>query len=102
MTAINYPTHLLSCLLVVAEAGSLTEAAKRLHMTQSAVTRQIDRLERALGLRLLRRHPRGVELTEAGVALLPHARACVLALESLRDQAHRLTAGAAADDARSE
>lgn len=49
-----------------ARAGSLSEAAKRLNLTQPAVSYQIRRAEAELGVPLLRRLHRGVELTEAG------------------------------------
>ena len=59
----------------VARTGSLSAAAEVLDYTQSAVSRQVATLERQVGARLLSREPRGVRLTPAGAALLPHARA---------------------------
>ncbi len=58
----------------VATAGSLTQAAERLHVAQPALSQQILRLERELGEPLLLRHSRGISLTEAGSRLLAHAR----------------------------
>jgi DNA-binding transcriptional LysR family regulator len=57
----------------VAVQGSITAAARSLGYTQSAVSRQIATLEVAIGARLLDRRARGVELTEHGRRLLPHA-----------------------------
>lgn len=56
------------------EAGSFTDAAIELHVSQAAVSRTIASLERTLGEQLLRRVPHGCELTSAGHAMLPHAR----------------------------
>ena len=64
----------LRFLAEVVDAGTFTDAAARLHGSQAAVSRTIAGLERALGERLVRRLPRGVELTGAGQRLLPQAR----------------------------
>src|SRR5260221_12648412 len=61
--------------VAVAEAGSLTVAAEqRLHTSQPSLSRQIRDLEDEVGAQLLKRGARGIELTPAGRALLPHAR----------------------------
>lgn len=57
----------------VARQGSLTRAAEELYLAQPTVSQQIQVLERELGTALLIRLARGVELTEAGRALLPFA-----------------------------
>ena len=54
----------------VAEQGTFTKAAGRLHVSQSAVSRQVQLLEKELGGSLLRRSAKGVTLTEAGELLL--------------------------------
>jgi len=54
---------------VVAEAGSFTEAAKRLHMSQPALSRQVQALEAQLGAKLFHRHARGLAMTHEGEQL---------------------------------
>ena len=53
----------------VAEAGSFTEAARRLHMSQPALSRQILALEASLGAKLFHRHARGLAMTHEGEQL---------------------------------
>lgn len=60
---------------VVAEHRHFGRAAAAMHLTQPSLSRQIQRLERQLGVRLLDRTPRGTTLTEAGDVFLPRARA---------------------------
>ncbi|MEV0173480.1 LysR family transcriptional regulator [Streptomyces sp. NPDC050803] len=60
--------------VTVAEELHFTRAAERLYVSQPALSKQIRALERQLDAELFRRGPRGVTLTEAGAALLPHAR----------------------------
>lgn len=63
----------LMILKEVARQGSLTEAARVLSFTTSAVSQQVSKLEREVGLPLLDRLPRGVHLTDAGRVLVQHA-----------------------------
>jgi molybdate transport repressor ModE-like protein len=67
----------------VVEAGAITLAAKRLHLSQPAVTANVQQLEAALGKRLLERRARGVAPTDAGRRLLPYAAR----MESLLEEA---------------
>lgn len=60
--------------VAVAEELHFTRAAERLYVSQPALSKQVRALERLLGVELFRRDPQGVTLTEAGEALLPHAR----------------------------
>ena len=60
----------LHVLMTVVQAGSMGRAAQILNSTQPNVSRSVSELERALGVRLLDRHPHGIEPTEYGRALL--------------------------------
>jgi DNA-binding transcriptional LysR family regulator len=92
----------LAGFLVVARDGNLSRAARRLALSQPAVTKQMQALERALGVPLLERAGRGVRLTQAGeilrgyaergAALLDECRAVIA--EVAAGRAGRLTLGA--------
>jgi DNA-binding transcriptional LysR family regulator len=79
--------RLLETFCAVADAGSLTRAAERLHLTQPAISRQIRALERDLGVVLLARTPQGVALTPAGRAVIEPARQAVAAVRACRTAA---------------
>ena len=79
--------QLLETFCAVAEVGSLTKAAERLHTTQPAITRQMRALERELGATLLTRTPQGVALTAAGKAVLAHAKDAIGAVRAARQAA---------------
>ena len=61
--------------LELARAGTLSGASRRLDVEHTTVARRIDRLEQQLGTTLFDRSREGYELTEMGLALLPHAEA---------------------------
>jgi DNA-binding transcriptional LysR family regulator len=67
--------------IAVAEEGHVTRAAERLGMQQPPLSQRIRALERELDVRLFRRKPRGVELTDAGSTLLAEARAILARME---------------------
>ena len=76
--------------IAVAETGSMTEAAEqRLHTAQPSLSRQIRDLEAELGVTLLIRGARGVELTPAGKVFLDHARMVFLQVEAAAEAARR-------------
>lgn len=79
-------------LVSVIEAGSLTEAGRRAGLTPSAVSKQISRLEEALGVRLLERTTRSVRATDAGLELCQRTRplfeAFAEATSAVRDRGH--------------
>ncbi|WP_405392168.1 LysR family transcriptional regulator [Streptomyces sp. NBC_01102] len=72
--------------VVVAEEGSVNRGAQRLLLSQPSLSRQIVHLERLLGQRLLQRTSRGVELTPAGHALLPHAYQLLAMADATREK----------------
>ncbi|MFC5403561.1 LysR family transcriptional regulator [Cohnella soli] len=65
--------HALRLFHVVAELGSVTKAAEKLNISQPAVTGQIKKLERELGLQLFAPRGRGILLTEAGQTIAAEA-----------------------------
>ncbi len=74
----------LRYLVAVAEDGRLGRAARRLHVAQSALSRQIQDLERELGVALFERTSRGLLLTPGGRAFLDHARRALAEVEAGR------------------
>ncbi|HXE53873.1 MAG TPA: LysR family transcriptional regulator [Tepidisphaeraceae bacterium] len=72
----------------VAQAGNLSRGAERLMISQPAASKQIAQLERALGIRLLDRLPRGVRLTEGGELLESYASR-IFTLEAEAEEAMR-------------
>jgi len=73
----------------VARHGSFTRAADALWITQSALSQQVRRLEAELGVELLRRTPRGAELTAAGEELLPRAERILAEVAAARADVDR-------------
>ncbi|MBV8620859.1 MAG: LysR family transcriptional regulator, partial [Curvibacter sp.] len=87
----NIPLDNLSDMAVftrVVELGHFSAVAREMHQTPSAVSRQIGRLERLLGMRLFERSTRKLRLTEAGAAVYEQCRSLVSAARevvALRD-----------------
>jgi LysR family hca operon transcriptional activator len=76
--------------IAVAEEGSLTLAAeRRLHTAQPSLSRQIKDLEFEIGVQLMTRSARGIELTAAGRAFLEHARLALTQTEAAVEAARR-------------
>jgi LysR family hca operon transcriptional activator len=76
--------------IAVAEEGSLTLAAeRRLHTAQPSLSRQIRDLEYEIGVQLMTRSARGIELTAAGRAFLDHARQVLVQVDAAADAARR-------------
>jgi LysR family transcriptional regulator, hca operon transcriptional activator len=76
--------------VAVAEEGSLTVAAeRRLHTAQPSLSRQIRDLEHEVGVDLLVRNARGIELTDSGRAFLAHARLALVQVEAAIEAARR-------------
>lgn len=78
----------LRVFVTAADTGSFTDAAAQLHVSQAAVSRTIAGLEKIVGDRLLRRVPRGCELTAAGQQILPLARRVLAEAESFTEFLH--------------
>jgi len=78
----------LRTLLTVVRTGSFTAAAVELNLTQSGVSHAVRGLEEALGARLLERHGRGAQLTEAGRRLFPMAHHILDEAARLRGEVH--------------
>ena len=79
----------------VAQAGSVNQAAARLFVAASALSRQIAKLEASLGTPLFERHARGMVLTPAGQRLAGHLRNALLDTEQVIEQVRNLGGQAA-------
>jgi DNA-binding transcriptional LysR family regulator len=77
--------HQLAYLVAVADAGSFTRAAERLHVSQPGVSAQVRKLESELGEPLLDRAPGGVTPTGVGEEVLAEARRALAAVEAIRE-----------------
>ena len=73
MSSAPYSVDRLLLLLLVFRTGSLSAAADELALSTSAVSQQMSKLEREVGLPLVVRHPKGMRLTDAGLKLAAHA-----------------------------
>ncbi|MCJ8521720.1 DNA-binding transcriptional LysR family regulator [Pseudorhizobium tarimense] len=77
----------LRVLIALAERGSTVAAADAVNLSQSAVSKQLAKLEGAVGQKLFVRHPSGLQLSEAGEVYVEHAK---IALKALEDAALRV------------
>lgn len=73
----------LRLVAAIAESGSLTRAATRIHLAPSSASHRLTQFEAALGTALFVRHPRGLKPTAAGESLLRHARQVFAQLEQM-------------------
>ncbi|MBW0000863.1 MAG: LysR family transcriptional regulator [Verrucomicrobia bacterium] len=90
----NRPTvHELECFQATAEELNFSRAAKRLNLSQPALSRQIRSLEDKLGVHLLVRSTRRVTLTNAGALYLEDARTLLTRLDHATDAARRTSKG---------
>ncbi|WP_069387179.1 LysR family transcriptional regulator [Cellulosimicrobium cellulans] len=85
----------LECFVAVLDHGSFSQAARRLYLSQPALSHHLGALERELGTRLLERHPAGARATAAGRAVAADARAAVEAARRVVDRGRDAAAGRA-------
>lgn len=83
----------LKYFIVTAEERNIGRAAERLHITQPPLTRHIQLLEEELDVQLFKRSSSGVELTQAGVALLEHAYNIRSHVDLATEQIRRVASG---------
>ncbi|WMT76270.1 LysR family transcriptional regulator [Bradyrhizobium sp. Ash2021] len=83
----------LQLFIAVADARSITQGAVRAHLALASASERIKGLEAALGVSLLKRGRRGVELTTAGESLLDHARIVMHNVEAMRGDLSAFASG---------
>ncbi len=94
LSGARFTLRQLEYFVAVAEAGTVTSAAERVHLSQSAMSTALADLERVLGVQLLvRHHARGVTLTPSGDELLISARELLRQADDLDTSAHALGEG---------
>ena len=84
-----FELYQLEQLLAVSECGTLSQAAEQMHLSQSALSRSMQRLEAELQVTLFTRQKNRIELNECGRMAVEHARRIV---EQARDMAFRVQA----------
>jgi DNA-binding transcriptional LysR family regulator len=83
----NVSLRQLEYLVAAAETGSVTAAAAKLYLSQSAVSTALTDLEESLGVQIFVRHARGMSLTSVGQQVLVDARRLLAGVEDLRNSA---------------
>ncbi|MFM8898577.1 MAG: LysR family transcriptional regulator [Burkholderiales bacterium] len=83
----------LNLVLAVAEGKSITAGAEREHLALAAASRRLSDIETRLGVKLFQRKARGVELTDAGHALVRHVRSLHAALHALESEVVEFSRG---------
>ena len=76
--------------LAVVDAGSITCAARKLHVVQSALSHQVANLEAEFNTELLLRSNKGVQPTAAGLAMYRHAQAVIKNVDAIGQSLHAL------------
>ena len=80
----------IEAFVTISRTGGFTRAALLLHLSQPAVSRRIELLERELGVPLFECFPGGVRLTQAGESFLPYAQQVLSAIEDGKAAVHAL------------
>lgn len=83
----------LRLLLATAELGSITRAAEAMAIATTAASRRIADIEEQFGLQIFERRPHGMQPTEAGLALLAHARNMLRIVDHMHDDAQSFNEG---------
>jgi DNA-binding transcriptional LysR family regulator len=83
----------LIVLLEIARCGTIVGAAEKLHLTPSAISHQLSRLEHEVGVALVERGPRSIRLTHAGLRLADHAQRVADALTAAEQEITEHTEG---------
>jgi DNA-binding transcriptional LysR family regulator len=83
----------LRVVLAVAEEGSVTRGAQRVHLSPSTVSQRIAQLEEALGVTLFQRQPHGVVPSSAGYVMVDHAKRTLAQVEQLHSDLTPFSAG---------
>lgn len=83
----------LRLLLATAELGSITRAAEAMAIATTAASRRIADIEEQFELQIFERRPHGMQPTEAGLALLGHARSMLRIVEHMHDDAQSFSGG---------
>lgn len=83
----------LNLVLAIAETRSITAGAQREHLALAAASRRLSDVETRLGVKLFDRRARGVELTEAGHALVRHIRSLHASLHALESEVMEFSRG---------
>jgi DNA-binding transcriptional LysR family regulator len=90
---LHFDLTTLRLFVAVAELGSVTRAAERLHIAPAAASRRIVDLESQFGLPLFERRPHGMALTDAGRSMLAHARGIAYTVLRMQDDAASFLGG---------
>jgi DNA-binding transcriptional LysR family regulator len=80
----------IEAFVTISRSGGFTRTAGLLHLSQPAISRRIELLERELGVPLFERMPSGIRLTEAGQAFLPYAQQVLATLQDGTAAVHAL------------
>ncbi|MEF7613167.1 LysR family transcriptional regulator [Aquincola sp. MAHUQ-54] len=91
---LHFDLTTLQLFIATAELGGVTRAAERVHIAPAAASRRILELESQFGLPLFERRPHGMALTDAGRAMLAHARSITHTVVRMQDDAASYRGGA--------